>query len=400
MHLQANFLSFFLSFLLCYFDSLPRVIFGFRTFERKTRYFFGRRSEFSQLTLLKHTSSHHGGENQVSFPITSCLSRFKRTLQFSVRRKAQWSKEDLTAINAVVDRLQIGSLSPENKMNAICLMFLQSEQDKVNIGEETESLRAQVKNLEATKQMQAQLVEAMKHQVDLTREEGKLRLHEETEKRMAVSDQFQSTVSELSSLVDTHMKHNGKLKQENEELRANLKEILGQYEAREKVIGTKCTEFDLQSKLYEAQLAKSKIERAELNADFTKERLEMHKAMLQLNQEKDEILSNSVSAKEQLEVYQKQYEELQQGMGSSSKNFDHFRQEMERLGKKLRSVERDTQEWKNKFDDSNDQVKKMNQLSLEREEELKSVKKKLSAMEKLNRALQKERSDLMANKKE
>ena len=38
--------------------------------------------------------------------------------------------------------------------------------------------------------------------------------------------------------------------------------------------------------------------------------------------------------------------------------------------------------------------------ALEREEELTAVKKKLSAMEKLNRALQKERTDLLANKKE
>ena len=57
------------------------------------------------------------------------------------------------------------------------------------------------------------------------------------------------------------------------------------------------------------------------------------------------------------------------------------------MGKKLRAVERDTQEWKAKFEDSNDQVKKMNAYSMEREKELASVKKKLTAMEKLNRTL-------------
>ena len=51
--------------------------------------------------------------------------------------------------------------------------------------------------------------------------------------------------------------------------------MLAQYEAREKLIANKSTEYDLQLKLYEAQLAKAKIERAEINTDFTKERLEV-----------------------------------------------------------------------------------------------------------------------------
>ena len=71
---------------------------------------------------------------------------------------------------------------------------------------------------------------------------------------------------------------------------------------------------------------------------------------------------------------------------------------MEKLGKKLRKVERDTAEWKDKFEGSNEQVKKMNILSLEREKELTMAKKKLAAMEKLNRGLQEERKGLMAAK--
>ena len=43
-------------------------------------------------------------------------------------------------------------------------------------------------------------------------------------------------------------------------------------------------------------------------------------------------------------------------MGSSTKNFDHFRKEMDRLGKQLRAVERDTADWKEKYESSNEQV--------------------------------------------
>ncbi len=58
---------------------------------------------------------------------------------------------------------------------------------------------------------------------------------------------------------------------------------------------------------------------------------------------------------------------------------------MERLGKKLRSIERESADWREKFDSSNDQVKKMNADSMEREKELAATKKKLQAMENLNR---------------
>ena len=44
-------------------------------------------------------------------------------------------------------------------------------------------------------------------------------------------------------------------------------------------------------------------------------------------------------------------------------------------------------------------MKKMNALSLEREKEFQAVKKKLGAMEKLNRALQEERAKLIQSAK-
>ena len=277
---------------------------------------------------------------------------------------------------------------PEDKLKAVCLLLRESVAEKQAI---QEALSKQV----TTREVQNKLVTALRTQIDLTKEESELKLKEETDKRVAIINAFESTVAELSTLVESHTGHNRDLRQENEQMRKNLGDILAQCDAREKAVTAKCTEYELQLKLLEAKLAKSKIERAELNADFTKERLDMHKAMLTSQCEKDEAIAASTELKEQLEVYRKQYEELERGMSGSSKNFDTFRTEMERLGKKLRSVERDTQEWKQKFDDSNDQVKKMNQMSLEREDELKAVKKKLAAMEKLNRALQKERAELM-----
>lgn len=55
----------------------------------------------------------------------------------------------------------------------------------------------------------------------------------------------------------------------------------------------------------------------------------------------------------------------------------------------------DTAEWKAKFEDSQELVKKMNYQNLDREKELEGAKRKLVAMEKLNRHLSQERTNLM-----
>jgi hypothetical protein len=42
---------------------------------------------------------------------------------------------------------------------------------------------------------------------------------------------------------------------------------------------------------------------------------------------------------------------------AQNRNFNHFRTEIDKLTKRLRGMERDTAEWKEKFEASNDQVR-------------------------------------------
>ena len=52
--------------------------------------------------------------------------------------------------------------------------------------------------------------------------------------------------------------------------------------------------------------------------------------MLMMNRE--ELL------KEQVEIYQKQYSEIEQNIGGNTKNFQYFRNEIERVTKELKKV--------------------------------------------------------------
>ena len=59
----------------------------------------------------------------------------------------------------------------------------------------------------------------------------------------------------------------------------------------------------MRSQLYDAQLAKAKIEKAELNADFNKERLLLQKELLESKKDLEVMLQKEDNMKEQIELY-------------------------------------------------------------------------------------------------
>ena len=91
--------------------------------------------------------------------------------------------------------------------------------------------------------------------------------------------------------------------------------------------------------------------------------------------------------------------EIASGAGKNSKSFQHFKTQIDKLTKQMSSLERETAQWREKSELSTKQVKKMNQLTMEKEKELTALKKKLESMIKLNKTLSAERSELMAKVK-
>merc|ERR1712106_502026 len=87
------------------------------------------------------------------------------------------------------------------------------------------------------------------------------------------------------------------------------------------------------------------------------------------------------------------------GAGNSSKSFQHFKTQIDKLTNQMGSLERETASWREKSELSTKQVKKMNQLTMEKDKELTALKKKLESMIKLNKTLGTERADLIAKVK-
>jgi len=220
-------------------------------------------------------------------------------------------------------------------------------------------------------------------------------LRRRPKKRVDCTTSFQNVITDLSGLVEKHNGHNKSLQQENQALAGKLRELLETHEKREEKIEHLRTEFSLQAQLFEAQIAKAKLEKTEVTANFNGERIELQKKILEGEQQLMLMVNRENLLKEQVELYQQQYSEVEQNIGGTTANFQHFRKEIERVTKELKKVERDTDEWKAKFQDSQELVKKMNYQNLNREKEMEGMKRKLAAMEKLNRHLSQERTNLL-----
>ena len=158
-------------------------------------------------------------------------------------------------------------------------------------------------------------------------------------------------------------------------------------------------EFRLKSDLYEAQIAKAKVEKAELNADFNKERLELQKQQLEAKKNIEILLTREENLKEQIELYASQYDSMVKGVNDKKTNVGTFKTQVDNLNQKLKTLQSDTTMWKEKFDESNEVVVKMNTAAANSGIELEATKRKLAAMEKLNRTLQAERTKLLVEVK-
>lgn len=202
-------------------------------------------------------------------------------------------------------------------------------------------------------------------------EEGELKLKEETQKRIDATTSFQNTISELSVLVEKHNMHNRNLQDENKALGEQLKELLGSHEKREDKIEQLRHEFSLQIQLFEAQLAKAKLEKTEITADFNKERLELQKKVMEADEQVRKLIVRKIRPrwensllfatinnfdkislffeamlmmnreemlKEQVEIYQQQYSDIEKNIGGTTKNFQYFKKEIERVTNELKKV--------------------------------------------------------------
>ncbi|XP_034535948.1 gamma-taxilin [Notolabrus celidotus] len=298
--------------------------------------------------------------------------------------------------------------TPEEKLAALCkkyadlleesrcmqkrLKALQKKQSQI-VKEKIHLQGEHSKAILARSKLESLCRELQRHNKTL-KEENAQRSREYEEQRKEAMLHFQMTLSDIEVQMEQHSSHNTKLRQENMELAEKLKKLIEQYERREEHIDKVFKHKELQQQLMDAKLQritemmkevedKQQRERDFLLKDATESR---HKCELMKEQE--------TQLKQQLSLYMDKFEEFQSTLAKSNEVFTTFRQEMEKMTKKIKKLEKETTQWRTKWESNNQALLQMAEEKTLRDGHFKALQGKLELLERLCRALQKERNDL------
>ncbi|XP_043851009.1 alpha-taxilin [Dromiciops gliroides] len=320
------------------------------------------------------------------------------------KKKAKGLGKEITLLMQTLNTLS----TPEEKLAALCKKYAElleehrNSQKQMKVLQKKQSQLVQEKDQLRSEHSRAVLArskleslcrELQRHNRTL-KEEGVQRAREEEEKRKEVTSHFQVTLSDIQLQMEQHNERNSKLRQENAELAERLKKLIEQYELREEHIDKVFKHKDLQQQLVDAKLLqaqemlKEAEDRHQREKDFLlKEAVESQRVCELMKQQETHL-------KQQLALYTEKFEEFQNTLSKSSEVFTTFKQEMEKMTKKIKKLEKETTMYRSRWESSNKALLEMAEEKTLRDKELDSLQVKIQRLEKLCRALQSERNDL------
>ncbi|XP_021359423.1 alpha-taxilin-like isoform X5 [Mizuhopecten yessoensis] len=266
-------------------------------------------------------------------------------------------------------------LQTSNKQNTRKLSVVSREKDQLQ-SEHTKAVMAKSK-------LESLCRELQKHN-QVIRQESLQRAREEDEKRKEISNKFQTTITEIQQQMTDHHERNQKLREENQELAGKLKKFIEQYEMREKQVEKVMQHRELEQKLADAKLAQSNAILKE-----EQERNKKEKELLVLQATEGQKKATLLEA--QLAMYKERYEEFQSTINKSNEMFQKFKTEMDKMTKRIKKLEKDGAQWKQKWENSNKALIEMAEEKTLYDREKPLLMGKIKKLESLCRAMQAER---------
>ncbi|XP_055512655.1 alpha-taxilin-like [Leucoraja erinacea] len=323
------------------------------------------------------------------------------------KKKAKALGKEITLLMQTLNTLS----TPEEKLAALCkkyadmleehrntqkqMRLLQKKQTQI-IQEKDHLRNEHSKAILARSKLESLCRELQRHNRTL-KEEGVQRGRDEEEKRKEITSHFQVTLNDIQAQMEQHNERNSKLRQENMELAEKLKKLIEQYELREEHIDKVFKHKDLQQQLIDAKLQQAQELLKEAEEKHQKEKDYLLKETVESQRMCELMKQQEVHLKQQLALYTGKFEEFQTTLSKSNEVFTTFRQEMEKMTKKIKKLEKETTMYRSRWESSNKALLDMVEEKTQRDKEFENLQIKIQRLEKLCRALQTERNDL--NKK-
>ncbi|XP_052391175.1 beta-taxilin-like isoform X12 [Carassius gibelio] len=232
------------------------------------------------------------------------------------------------------------------------------------------------------------------------KEESLQRLREDEMKRKEITDHFQSTLVDIQNQIEQHSNRNNKLCQENSELASKLKTIIEQYERREQTLEKIFKHRDLQQKLSDAKLEEANMLLSQAEEKHKREKEYLLTQAAEWKLQAKELKEQHTVMQAQLALYSQKFDEFQNTLAKSNEIYITFKQEMDKMTKKMKKLEKESDIWKTRFESCNKALVEMIDERSEKAKEFELFTLKIDRLETLCRALQDERKSLYSKIKE
>lgn len=281
-------------------------------------------------------------------------------------------------------------LANQNKMSESKCEVVTKKNEQ--ICEERDHLQASYNRANLAKSKLESLCRELQRHVKSLKEEYDAREKEEDTKRQEIANRFQLTINDINSKMGDNQKANQSLRDDNLELAAKLKGLLEQYKLREEHVEKILKHKSLEVQLCEAKLAQQVMQGAEEKEKELTEKRNLLEDYLQEKKKNELLIEQEQELRNQLSLYTEKFEEFQKTLTRSNEVFATFKQEMNKMSKTIKKLEKENQSWKSRHDQTSKSMFGM-------ADELRNYKQKIEKLEKLCRALQVERNSLSAKDK-
>ncbi|XP_035664450.1 alpha-taxilin-like isoform X2 [Branchiostoma floridae] len=271
--------------------------------------------------------------------------------------------------------------------------FKAGQRMQAQVMREKEKLQAEhSKALLARSKLESLCRELQRHNKAI-KEESQRKMKEEEEKRREISSKFQVLLKDINEQMNISREKSSLLRKENVDLMKSMKELISKYEEREEHVEKLIKQKDLERQLAEAKMQQATMMLAEEKEKFLTEKQVLLKENYAHRERAEQMAIQEENMKMQLKLYTEKFEELHKTLNQSNEVFNKFKVEMDTMNKRMKKLEKESFQWRTKWEKSNVTLIAMAEEKQTRDKELIMLRTKCGKLENLCRALQNARSD-------
>ncbi|XP_078492555.1 beta-taxilin [Ciona intestinalis] len=306
--------------------------------------------------------------------------------------------KDLSMMMQALNGLQ----SPEEKIAALCKSYADlldrqklvqkqlrvSQRKQAQTLKEKDSLQAEHNKAVLAKGKLETLARELQKRNKLIKEEQNRKTLEEVALRKEMTDDFQVAINRVEVQMKTTVDVSNKMRSENDLISSKFNDLVDKLNQKEVVIQNLVKESALQEQLSSMQLKKITMEHKMQKEADRDEKVVLLERIKEMNELYEAMIKQEKDLKFQLQYYSEKFEDFKSGLKKSNDIFTSYQTELKNLGKQLKKAEKEKQTIQKKWEDSTkalaDTVEYTQQLET-----------KQARLEKLSRALQTERNELV-----